>query len=238
MAATRPSACGWRALEGGTGPADDLVGVVAQPCHRAHHPRAVARDAAAVHVAGQDGVAGRGPPPRLLVRVLVEAGATVDQQEAWSLPGHRVLFVDRSVEGRAVENVRDDAGSRVPSWELLNVGVEPKESTTTIREHITFSLISQGLSPRFPAIVGALFAAGSGACEGGWHDARPLRAPLDPADRRRTGTSATRRPSRSGAATRTARWWPRSRGWRRARRWTSAVGRAPTPSGWLATAGG
>src|ERR1022692_4329598 len=54
---------------------------------------------------------------------------------------------------------------------------------------------------------------------------------------RRSGTSATGPRPRCGAVIPTVTSSPRPPAWPLARRWTSAAARAPTPSGWLSTAG-
>ena len=56
-------------------------------------------DAVAEHVAGQDDVAERGVAAGLLPGMLVEAGAAVDQQEAWSATGEVLGLAEESRQG-------------------------------------------------------------------------------------------------------------------------------------------
>jgi len=77
---------------------------------RRHRALTVAADAVAEHVAGEHGVAQRGVAPRLLARVVVEAGAAVHQQDPRERHAGRVVPGENAVEGDVTVAVRHVAG--------------------------------------------------------------------------------------------------------------------------------
>ena len=78
VASPQPGELGQR----GPGPPGQQPGIVAHRGKRTDHPRTVARDSVAKHVAGEDHVPEGRVPAGLPARMIVEACAAVDQQNA------------------------------------------------------------------------------------------------------------------------------------------------------------
>ena len=68
-------------VQASLGASDKQARVVAQRHQACHHPLPVTGDTVAVHVADEDDVAERCPASALLAGMLVQASATVDQQD-------------------------------------------------------------------------------------------------------------------------------------------------------------
>src|SRR6201999_1090335 len=86
-------------LDGCVGAAGEAVGVGAEFVDAGHDAFAGAGDTFAVHVAGEGDVAEFGKAAGAIFGVVVEAGAAVDDEDAWAFGGERFVPEEDAVQG-------------------------------------------------------------------------------------------------------------------------------------------
>jgi hypothetical protein len=81
------------------------IGSIAKTHERGHDTLPIARNAASVHIAGQDDVPELGVPAGLASGMVVQSGATVDEEDAGALVTPPFIEHHDTVERRAVVRV-------------------------------------------------------------------------------------------------------------------------------------